>query len=49
MPLYGPDGLVDQLIRAVIERALGAELDDHLGYLKDDMMRDPSAQRTLGA
>ena len=32
----GPDGLVSQLTRTVLERALGAELDDHLGYAKGD-------------
>src|SRR5215207_2289361 len=35
-PLDGQDGLINQLTRAVIERALGAELDDHLGYVKGD-------------
>jgi putative transposase len=34
--LDGPDGLINQLTRAVIERALTAELDDHLGYVKGD-------------
>jgi putative transposase len=34
MPLGGPDGLINQLTKAMIERALGAELDDHLGYVK---------------
>jgi putative transposase len=32
----GPDGLLGQLTRTVLERALGAELDDHLGYVKGD-------------
>lgn len=36
MPLDGVDGLLNQLTKAVIERALGAELDDHLGYVKGD-------------
>jgi putative transposase len=30
MPLDGADGLISQLTKAVIERALGAEMDDHL-------------------
>jgi len=30
--LLGPDGLLTELTRAVMERALGAELTDHLGY-----------------
>ena len=36
MAIDGPDGLLSQLTRAVLERALGAELDDHLGYVKGD-------------
>lgn len=35
-PLDGPDGVLNQLNKKVIERALGAELDDHLGYLAGD-------------
>jgi hypothetical protein len=31
--LDGPGGLIGQLTARVIERALGAEMDDHLGYL----------------
>jgi putative transposase len=34
--LEGPDGLLNQITRTVIERALGAELDDHLGYARGD-------------
>ena len=34
--LDGPDGLISQLTAKVIERALGAEMDDHLGYAKGD-------------
>ena len=37
MPLLdGPDGLIGQLTARVIERALGAEMDEHLGYVKGD-------------
>jgi len=36
MPVDGPGGLLSQLTRTVLERALGAELDDHLGYVKGD-------------
>ena len=32
--LDGPDGLIGQLTARVIERALAAEMDDHLGYGK---------------
>jgi putative transposase len=34
--LDGPDGLIGQLTVRVIERALAAEMDDHLGYGKGD-------------
>src|SRR6266550_9485247 len=34
--LTGEDGLFKQLKRALIERALGAERTDHLGYEKGD-------------
>jgi putative transposase len=35
-PLDGVDGLLNQLTKAFIERAFGAEMDDHLGYAKHD-------------
>jgi len=34
--LLGEEGLFKQLKKALIERALGAELSDHLGYEKGD-------------
>ena len=34
--LDGPDGLIGQLTAKVIERALTAEMDGHLGYVKGD-------------
>src|ERR1700754_3761914 len=34
--LTGDDGLFRQLKKALIERALGAELTEHLGYEKGD-------------
>ena len=34
--LEGSDGLIQQLIKAGLERGLGAELSDHLGYEKGD-------------
>jgi putative transposase len=34
--LTGDDGLFRRLKKALIERALGAELTDHLGYAKGD-------------
>jgi hypothetical protein len=30
--LTGPDGLLAQLTKRLVERAMSAELDDHLGY-----------------
>jgi len=33
-PLDGPDGLIGQLTAQIIERALSAGMDDHLGYEK---------------
>jgi putative transposase len=34
--LLGEDGLLKQLKKALVERALGAELSEHLGYEKGD-------------
>jgi transposase-like protein len=34
--LLGPDGLLSQVTRAVLERALGEERTAHLGYEKHD-------------
>lgn len=34
--LLGPDGLLGQVTKAVLERALDEELSDHLGYEKGD-------------
>ena len=34
--LIGPDGLLKQLTGALVERALEAEMTDHLGYEKND-------------
>ena len=30
--ITGPDGLLKQLTKRLVERAMGAELADHLGY-----------------
>src|SRR5712691_10729465 len=40
--LTGPDGLLKQLTGALVERALGAELTEHLGY-------EPGAPSSLAA
>ena len=34
--LLGPDGLLSQVTKAMLERALGEELTAHLGYEKHD-------------
>ena len=36
--LVGPDGLLSQLTKRVLETALEAEMTDHLGYDKHDPM-----------
>jgi putative transposase len=36
VPVDGAGGLLAQMNKAVLERALGAELDDHLGYVRGD-------------
>jgi putative transposase len=34
--ILGPDGLLGQVSKAVLERALSEELTDHLGYERHD-------------
>lgn len=36
LSLTGPDGLLKQLTKSVIETALGEEMTEHLGYEKHD-------------
>lgn len=36
LELMGPDGVLTQLTSQIINRALEAEMTDHLGYEKDD-------------
>jgi putative transposase len=36
VPLAGPDGLLSQIAKTVLETARNAELDEHLGYAKGD-------------
>src|ERR1035437_1820559 len=49
MPVDGPDGLLNQLTKTVLERALGAELDDHLGYVKGDPAGNGSGNSRNGS
>ena len=45
----GPDGLLGQLTKVVLERALGAELDDHLGYVRGDPAGNGSGNSRNGS
>jgi len=47
--ITGPDGLLKQLSKALIERAMQAELTDQLGYEKNDPARKPTANRRNGS
>ena len=46
--LTGEDGLFKQLKKALIERALGAELSEHLGYAKGDPAGRGSGEAATG-
>jgi putative transposase len=48
VPVDGAGGLLSQLSKTVLERALGAELDDHLGYLKGDRAGNGSGNSRNG-
>lgn len=47
--LLGPDGLLNQMTKAVLERALDEELTDHLGYVKGDPAGRGSGNSRNGA
>lgn len=47
--LLGPDGLIKELKKRLIEKALGAELTDHLGYEKADPAGRGSGNNRNGA
>jgi putative transposase len=47
--LLGPDGLLSELTKVVLERALAAELTDHLGYEKHDPAGHGSGNSRNGA
>ena len=47
--LDGPGGLIGQLTARVIQRALGAEMDDHLGYVKGDPAGNGSGNSRNGS
>jgi len=45
---YGPDGLVKQLNKALIERMMQAELTEQIGYEKSESGEKPSGNRRNG-
>lgn len=47
--LTGKNGILEQLTKALMERALGAELTNHLGYEKGDRTGKRSANHRNGA
>jgi putative transposase len=46
--LTGEEGLLKQLTKALVERAMGAELSEHLGYEKHEAGEKPSEDRRNG-
>src|SRR5205085_3004004 len=46
--LLGQDGLLQQLTKALVERALNGELTHHLGYEKHALRADPSGNSRNG-
>jgi putative transposase len=46
--LTGEEGLLKQLTKALVERAMGAELTEHLGYEKHEGGEKPSENRRNG-
>jgi len=47
--ITGPDGLLKQLTKALIERAMQAEMTDQLGYDKNEQGEKPSSNRRNGS
>jgi putative transposase len=46
--ITGPDGLLQELTGRLVERALGAELADHLGYAVGELPPDDQSNRRNG-
>ena len=46
--LTGPEGLLKQLTKALIERAMDAEITTHLGYEKHDQSEKDTTNRRNG-
>ncbi|GMO48875.1 MAG: hypothetical protein Pg6C_11590 [Treponemataceae bacterium] len=45
---HGPEGIMKQLTKALVERTMEAELTKHLGYEKHDQNKKPTANRRNG-
>jgi transposase-like protein len=45
---YGPEGIMKQLTKALVERTMEAELTEHLGYEKHDQGKKSSENRCNG-
>ena len=45
---YGPEGLIKQLSKALIERAMQTELTEQIGYEKSEPGEKPSGNRRNG-
>ena len=45
---YGPDGIMKQLTKALVERTMQAELTEHLGYEKHDQSKKQAENRRNG-
>src|SRR5689334_314062 len=48
-PIDGVDGLLNQMTKAVLERALQAEMTHHLGYVRDDPAEHGSGNSRNGS
>jgi putative transposase len=45
---YGPEGLIKQLSKALIERAMQAELTEQIGYEKNESGEKPNGNHRNG-
>jgi putative transposase len=47
--LMGPNGLVKQLTKRMLEKAMNTEMDDHLGFEKSERTEDPKTNYRNGS
>ncbi len=47
--ITGPEGLIKELTKALLERAMQGELTEHLGYEKSDQAQKPTKNRWNGS